>query len=173
GPVGPFGRSSASGAAPCHALQRPSSERVLKTTVPGPCQCRPTRSKRAGALTEASARAPATGRSRETIVAAAARATPGTPNAAVILLDTPGGLSESMRKIVQKELGLPIPVVVYVSPAGARAASAGVWITEAGDVAAMGPETNIGSSTPINGSGSNIGSDLRRKVINDAAASVR
>ena len=93
--------------------------------------------------------------------------------AAVILLDTPGGLSESMRKIVQKELGLPIPVLVYVSPNGARAASAGVWISEAADVLAMAPETNIGSSTPITGTGSNIGSDLRRKVINDAAASLR
>jgi membrane-bound serine protease (ClpP class) len=93
--------------------------------------------------------------------------------AVVILLDTPGGLSESMRKIVQKELGLPIPVIVYVSPNGARAASAGVWISEAADVLAMAPETNIGSSTPISGTGANIASDLRRKVINDAAASLR
>jgi membrane-bound serine protease (ClpP class) len=93
--------------------------------------------------------------------------------AAVILLDTPGGLSDSMRKIVQDELSLPIPVIVYVSPKGARAASAGVWISEAADLLAMAPETNIGSSTPINGNGQNIGSDLRRKVINDAAASLR
>lgn len=94
-------------------------------------------------------------------------------DAAVILLDTPGGLSDSMRKIVQDELASPIPVLVYVSPRGARAASAGVWISEAADLLAMAPETNIGSSTPINGSGANIGSDLRRKVINDAAASLR
>jgi membrane-bound serine protease (ClpP class) len=93
--------------------------------------------------------------------------------AAVILLDTPGGLEESMRKIVQKELALPIPVIVYVSPGGARAASAGVWISQAADVLAMAPETNIGSSTPISGTGSNIGSDLRRKIVNDAAASLR
>ncbi len=93
--------------------------------------------------------------------------------AAVILLDTPGGLEESMRKIVQKELALRIPVVVYVTPHGARAASAGVWISQAADVLAMAPETNIGSSTPINGNGQNIGSDLRRKVVNDAAASLR
>ena len=52
-------------------------------------------------------------------------------SAAVILLDTPGGLSDSMRKIVQDELASPIPVIVYVSPEGARAASAGVWISEA------------------------------------------
>jgi membrane-bound serine protease (ClpP class) len=94
-------------------------------------------------------------------------------SAAVIVLDTPGGLEESMRKIVQKELALKIPVIVYVSPEGARAASAGVWISEAADVLAMGPATNIGSSTPIQGNGTNIGSDLRRKVVNDAAASLR
>ena len=94
-------------------------------------------------------------------------------SAAVIVLDTPGGLEESMRKIVQKELALPIPVIVYVSPGGARAASAGVWISEAADVLAMAPETNIGSSTPIDSSGSNVGSDLHRKVVNDAAASLR
>jgi membrane-bound serine protease (ClpP class) len=94
-------------------------------------------------------------------------------SAAVIVLDTPGGLEESMRKIVQRELSLEIPVVVYVSPSGARAASAGVWISQAADVLAMAPETNIGSSTPIQGNGSNIGSDLRRKQVNDAAASLR
>jgi membrane-bound serine protease (ClpP class) len=94
-------------------------------------------------------------------------------SAAVIVLDTPGGLEESMRKIVQRELSVRIPVVVFVSPEGARAASAGVWISEAADVLAMSPSTNIGSSTPIEGTGSNIGSDLRRKVVNDAAASLR
>jgi membrane-bound serine protease (ClpP class) len=94
-------------------------------------------------------------------------------SAAVILLDTPGGLSDSMRKIVQSELASPIPVIVYVSPQGARAASAGVWISQAADLLAMAPQTNIGSSTPIDSSGANIGSDLRRKVVNDAAASLR
>jgi membrane-bound serine protease (ClpP class) len=64
-------------------------------------------------------------------------------------------------------------VIVYVSPPGARAASAGVWIGEAAGLLAMAPETNIGSSTPISGGGQNLGSDLRRKVINDAAASLR
>ncbi len=101
------------------------------------------------------------------------RANDGSYAAVVIVLDTPGGLGESMRKIVQKELGSRIPVIVYVSPNGARAASAGVWIGEAADVLAMAPETNIGSSTPISGTGGNIGSDLRRKVVNDAAASLR
>ena len=100
------------------------------------------------------------------------RAQNGGYNAAVIVLDTPGGLSEAMRTIVKTEIGLKIPVIVYVSPSGARAASAGVWITEAADVAAMAPATNIGSSTPIDSSGQNLGSDLRRKVINDAVASL-
>jgi len=94
-------------------------------------------------------------------------------DAIVVVVDTPGGLSESMRKIVQRELSSKIPVLCFVSPNGARAASAGVWICEAADVAAMAPGTNIGSSTPISGTGGNIGSDLRRKVINDAAASLR
>jgi len=94
-------------------------------------------------------------------------------DAAVIELDTPGGLSSSLRSIYQKELSLKIPVIVYVTPSGARAASAGVWIAEAGDVLALSPVSNIGSSTPINSGGGNIGSDLRRKVINDAAASLR
>jgi membrane-bound serine protease (ClpP class) len=92
--------------------------------------------------------------------------------AAVIVLDTPGGLSTSMRKIYQKELASPIPVLVYVAPDGARAGSAGLWIAEAGDVLAMAPQTNIGASTPISGTGQNLDKDLRRKVINDAAASI-
>ena len=100
------------------------------------------------------------------------RAENGHYNAAVIEIDTPGGLSESMRTIVKTEVGLKIPVIVYVAPQGSRAASAGVWITEAGDIAAMAPQTNIGSSTPIDSSGQNLGSDLRRKVINDAVASL-
>ena len=93
--------------------------------------------------------------------------------AAVILLDTPGGLSTSMKTIYTAELNAKLPVIVYVSPDGARAASAGVWISEAADVLAMAPTTNIGSSTPIDSSGQNISSDLRRKVINDAAASLK
>jgi membrane-bound serine protease (ClpP class) len=93
-------------------------------------------------------------------------------DAAVILLDTPGGLSSSMKTIYTAELNAKLPVIVYVSPDGARAASAGVWIAQAADVLAMAPTTNIGSSTPIDSSGGNLGSDLRRKVINDAAASL-
>jgi membrane-bound serine protease (ClpP class) len=92
--------------------------------------------------------------------------------AAVIVLDTPGGLSTSMRKIYQKELASPIPVIVYVAPDGARAASAGLWIAEAADVLAMAPQTNIGASTPIGAGGGDLDKDLRKKAVNDAAASV-
>ena len=94
-------------------------------------------------------------------------------DAVVIQLDTPGGLSDAMRNIYQAELRSKVPVIAYVSPAGARAASAGVWIGQAADVLAMAPQTNIGSSTPIDVGGGNIQSDLRRKVINDAAASLQ
>jgi membrane-bound serine protease (ClpP class) len=94
-------------------------------------------------------------------------------SAVVILLDTPGGLSEAMKDIYQAELASKIPVIVYVSPEGARAASAGVWIGQAADILAMAPQTNIGSSTPISIGGEDIQEDLRRKVVNDAAASLR
>jgi membrane-bound serine protease (ClpP class) len=94
-------------------------------------------------------------------------------DAAVIELDTPGGLSTSMKQIYERELRSKIPVIVWVGPNGARAASAGVWLSQAADVLAMAPISNIGSSTPIDSSGQNLGSDLRRKVINDAAASLK
>jgi membrane-bound serine protease (ClpP class) len=94
-------------------------------------------------------------------------------DAVVIVIDTPGGLLDSMRKIYQKELASKVPVIVYVSPEGARAASAGVWVGEAADVLAMSPISNIGSSSPIDSSGGNIGGDLRKKIRNDAAASLR
>jgi membrane-bound serine protease (ClpP class) len=97
----------------------------------------------------------------------------GSYAAVVIELDTPGGLSTSMKEIYQRELREKVPVIVYVSPDGARAASAGVWLSQAADVLAMSPISNIGSSTPIDSSGQNISSDLRRKVINDAAASLK
>jgi membrane-bound serine protease (ClpP class) len=101
------------------------------------------------------------------------RAGKGGYSAVVILLDTPGGLSTSMEKIYEKELASKVPVIVYVSPAGAGAASAGVFVAQAADVLAMAPETNIGSSTPIDQTGRNLGSDLRRKTINHFAAKLR
>jgi membrane-bound serine protease (ClpP class) len=94
-------------------------------------------------------------------------------DAVVILLDTPGGLSSAMKDIYQAELDSKVPVIVYVSPPGSRAASAGVWIGQAADILAMAPQTNIGSSTPIDVGGGDIQKDLRRKVINDAAASLK
>ena len=94
-------------------------------------------------------------------------------DAVVVLLDTPGGLAESMRDIVKAELESNVPAIVYVSPDGARAASAGVWVGQAADVLAMAPQTNIGSSPPVSSSGEDIPADLRRKVVNDAASSLR
>jgi membrane-bound serine protease (ClpP class) len=91
----------------------------------------------------------------------------------IIRLDTPGGLDTSMREIVQDIIAAPMPVVVYVSPDGARAASAGLFVTQAGDVAAMAPQTNIGSASPISISGADIDDVLGRKIENDAAAYVR
>jgi len=94
-------------------------------------------------------------------------------DAVVIELDTPGGLDSAMREIIKKELDAEVPVVVYVYPPGSRAASAGAFITLAADVAAMAPATNIGSSTPVAVGGGEIPADLRRKVVNDAAAYAR
>jgi membrane-bound serine protease (ClpP class) len=91
----------------------------------------------------------------------------------VLQLDTPGGLSTSMEQIIKAELAARLPVVVYVSPEGARAASAGFVIMQGADVAALSPTTNAGSAIPISSTGSNIGSDLRQKIINDARAEVR
>lgn len=84
----------------------------------------------------------------------------------IVTMDTPGGLDTSMRDIVQTFLNAPIPVVVYVQPEGARAASAGTFITMAAHVAAMAPATSIGAATPVDLQGGEI-SD---KVLNDASA---
>lgn len=97
-------------------------------------------------------------------------------HAVVITMDTPGGLDESMRRIVQRILASRIPVIVYVSPPGARAGSAGVFITYAAHVAAMAPNTNIGSATPVllGGEGQQAMPEaLTQKVMNDAVAYIR
>ena len=91
----------------------------------------------------------------------------------IVRLDTPGGLDTSMREIVKDIIAAPMPVVVYVSPNGARAASAGLFVTQAADVAAMAPQTNIGSASPISIGGEDIGDVLGEKIENDAAAYVR
>jgi membrane-bound serine protease (ClpP class) len=93
-------------------------------------------------------------------------------DAFVLVLDTPGGLASSMRGIVKRFLASTVPVIVYVAPPGSSADSAGAVITMAADIAAMAPQTNIGSSTPISLSGEDISEDLRRKIVNDAAAYV-
>ena len=90
--------------------------------------------------------------------------------AVVIEMDTPGGLGSSMRAIVKGILAAEVPVVVYVAPPGSSADSAGAVIGMAADVLAMAPQTNIGSSTPITTGGEDFSDDLRRKIVNDAAA---
>lgn len=98
-----------------------------------------------------------------------------TENAAclIIQLDTPGGLAESMRQIVQSILASPVPIVVFVSPAGARAASAGVMITISADIAAMAPGTNIGAAHPVSAGGKEIDETMSAKVTNDMVAHAR
>ncbi len=92
--------------------------------------------------------------------------------ALVVQLDTPGGLDSAMRDIVQAELDCPIPVVFYVSPQGARAASAGLYILMGADVAAMAPSTNLGAATPVS-LGQEMDETMQAKVTNDAAAYIR
>jgi membrane-bound serine protease (ClpP class) len=118
------------------------------------------------------------------------KAVSGQANALIIAMDTPGGLDTSMRHIIKKILGAPLPVVIFVSPSGARAASAGLYITEAADIAVMAPGTNIGSAHPVSLGGSNPAAtpaatpsasggsstapDIEsQKIENDAAAYIR
>ncbi len=96
--------------------------------------------------------------------------------ACVIQMDTPGGLDTAMRDIVQAIVESRVPVVVYVSPAGARAASAGVFITMAAHIAAMAPNTNIGAASPVSISSEGeveMSETMQEKVVNDAAAYIR
>lgn len=92
--------------------------------------------------------------------------------AVVIELDTPGGLDTSMRQIIKKILASEVPVCVYVSPEGARAASAGVYISYSAHVAAMAPGTNLGAATPVN-MGGQMDSTMAHKVTNDAVAYIQ
>jgi membrane-bound serine protease (ClpP class) len=93
--------------------------------------------------------------------------------ALVIEVDTPGGLLASTRSIVKALLGARVPVLVYVAPSGAGAASAGVFIVMAGNVAAMAPGTNIGASAPVEGGGGDIPGEMGRKVRSFTASFAR
>jgi membrane-bound serine protease (ClpP class) len=118
-----------------------------------------------------------------TILHAIERAEKENAEALIIRLDTPGGLMESTWEITRAILNSHVPVIVYVAPEGARAGSAGVYITMAAHIAAMAPSTNIGAATPIGMGGggeqdtSKEGQSdqqvLRRKITNDAVAQVR
>lgn len=115
---------------------------------------------------------------RRGLAEAAARGAP----ALVLRLDTPGGLDASMREIIQAILASPAPVIAWVAPSGARAASAGLYIVYASHLAAMAPATNIGAATPVRigapappgGEGEKAApDDMRAKIVNDAAAYLR
>ena len=94
-------------------------------------------------------------------------------SALLLILNTPGGISTSMDGIVTSLLNAHEPVIVFVYPSGARAASAGLFVAQAADVLAMAPGTNIGSAHPIDASGANLTGDLGAKVLNDAVTRVR
>jgi membrane-bound serine protease (ClpP class) len=93
--------------------------------------------------------------------------------AVLIELSTPGGLLEATQDLTAAMLSADVPVIVYVTPPGTHAASAGVFITMAGHIAAMAPSTRIGAATPVSGDGTEIPEDLARKVINDTAEYAR
>jgi len=109
----------------------------------------------------------------EFMVSAIRKAEEGAAQAIVFELDTPGGLDTSMRIIIKEILRSPAPVIIYVSPSGARAASAGAFITIAAHVAAMAPGTNIGAAHPVQMGGGEADEEMTRKIENDAAAYIR
>lgn len=92
------------------------------------------------------------------------------PKLIIIEIDTPGGFDTSMRKIIKEILGAPAPVVAYVSPRGARAASAGFFITLASDIAVMAPGTNMGAASPVAALGGKLEETMKKKVTNDAVS---
>ncbi|MFB3916582.1 MAG: nodulation protein NfeD [Terriglobales bacterium] len=93
--------------------------------------------------------------------------------ALLIELRTPGGLAEATRDIIQKILASKIPVIVYVAPSGSRAASAGFFILESADVAAMAPGTNTGAAHPVTIGGGKLDEVMKQKIENDSAALMR
>jgi membrane-bound serine protease (ClpP class) len=91
----------------------------------------------------------------------------------LIELETPGGLLDATQTMTAALLGARVPTAVYVTPAGGRAASAGVFVTMAAHVAAMAPNTRIGAATPVAAEGGELGEDMRQKIINDTVAYAR
>ncbi len=151
-------------------LAAPEPERVGKLA---PAE-EPARPARVLSLTVA---APITSGTAEYLDAGLARAREGGFDALAITLDTPGGHLDATRDIVQHMLASEVPIVVWVGPAGARAGSAGVFITMAGNVAAMHPTSNIGAAHPVLAGGGDVekeaGKDMAKKVENDTAAFAR
>ena len=90
----------------------------------------------------------------------------------IVRLNTPGGLMDAMRETIEKMVAAPVPVVTYVAPSGGRAASAGFFLLEAGDVTAMAPGTNTGAAHPV-AMGGEMDPVMKQKVENDAAAYLR
>ncbi len=107
------------------------------------------------------------------IQTAVSRAEADQADALLVVINTPGGISTSMDEIVTSLLNSSVPVIAYVYPSGARAASAGLFVAQAADVLAMAPGTNIGSAHPIQATGENLTGDLGAKVLNDAVTRVR
>ncbi|NJL17479.1 MAG: hypothetical protein HC938_10015, partial [Nitrospira sp.] len=93
--------------------------------------------------------------------------------ALILKLDTPGGLDTSMRLMIKDIIGAPLPVIVFVSPSGGRAASAGVFITMAAHVAVMAPGTNIGAAHPVAMGGGEMDNTMKEKVENDSVAYIK
>jgi membrane-bound serine protease (ClpP class) len=107
------------------------------------------------------------------IESAVSRADADRADALLVVINTPGGISTSMDDIITSLLNAKEPVIAFVYPSGARAASAGLFVAQAADILAMAPGTNIGSAHPIDASGANLTGDLGTKVLNDAVTRVR
>ncbi|HMJ22653.1 MAG TPA: nodulation protein NfeD [Terriglobales bacterium] len=133
------------------ALSSPASAEVLKIVVDDPIH----------PITD------------EYIGRALAEAERNKDQALLIELNTPGGLLESTRHIIEKILASPVPVIIYVTPGGSRAASAGFFIMESADVAAMAPGTNTGAAHPVTLGGGKVDDVMKEKMENDAAALMR